>query len=269
MGFEHISEDLSGEIFNLVDTNQDGIIDYLEFSQAMRSYRGKPASSPQQLAPPKLFELGAFNVRGYVRKDDVRSQSLMLALELMLHGEHDVRELTIAQIESKEFGRVNPRHQAPVLVARGSFNEIVYIHELLAILTYLALKFPSKQGAFPPDSVNLSKTLTRLSESKYLLGHWTELQGDSKSGFEEIEKELKYWDDYVEGDFLLGNDFSMVDAAILPILHWFYKQNDTSLNTYPKLKSVYENYTKHSLYAIVSPTSSKSNEGTLPKSLAF
>jgi len=267
LGFADITEDVSNQVFVVIDTNEDGKIDYFEFIKAMNDALGERSPKKQQLftpSPPtivkvlknksasssRLFGSGTSGLTVYVKKDDPFSEPVLIALEEM-GLTYEKLEVSTAELHSEEFGQQNPRHRTPVLATTGAS-----LHEPLAILNFLAINYPHKAGAFPPEPPSLAKTLTRLQETQHLFQvvtdtvkfiereNWQDMKEDRAKIEKAIHEEFKLWNSYVEGDFILGSEFSLVDAVVFPILKWFHSHDPKSLDQYHLLKPFFEKFAK-------------------------
>jgi len=263
LGFGDITEDVSNDIFVAIDTNEDGKIDYFEFIKAMNEAVGERSFKKQLFTPPPPeivkptketptgFGSGRTGLTVYVgKKIDPFSAIVLIALEEM-GLKYEKRELSETEIQSEEFGQQNPRHQVPVVVTYGGV-----LHEAVAILTFLAITNRPKVGGFPLDSPTLAKTLTRLSETQHLFKvyrdtvcftgkeNWKELRDERTKVEKAIHEEFKLWNSHIEGDFILGEEISLVDAAVFPILNWFYSHDTRSLDQYHRLKVFHDNFSK-------------------------
>jgi len=83
---------------------------------------------------------------------------------------------------------------------------------------------------------------------------WQEVKGKAKVE-KAIDEELLLWDAYVEGEFILGDEITLVDVAVFPILHFFYIHDHSCLDRYPKLKQFHKTFsTRSSVQSILSET---------------
>jgi len=212
--------------------------------------RSTPVERKKDLS--KEFELninpGQHGLHVYVQQDDPFSNAVLIALEEMKLP-YDVTVLSLQQIQSDEFSKYNRRRRAPLLVSSGG----VVLHEVIAILSYLAINYPTSPAAFPAEKLPLARTITRLNETRHLFQVATDamkllsqpdwLESKEKTKIEQaIHNELSLWDSYVEGDFILGSEVSLVDAAVYPILKWFHLHDPSCLDKYPNLKQFHTTF---------------------------
>jgi len=268
LGFEILS-DLSDKIFNEIDTNGNGIVDYFEFIRAIK--KATPSSTvrkpldfdsiPKEKEQPKRAFSG---LEVYIGDADPFSWRISLALQ-ELGLDYDEHVITKEELKSEKYLKINPRGQTPTLVANG-----VPVFESLAILLYLADTYPKKSAVLPTERQRYAKTLTRLMETEYLAKagadvhrltskpDWEDLKEERVALDKALHTEFSRWENYLgeEGPYIVGKGITLADVAIFPILAWFNTRTPKPFEQYPKLKHFYELFAKR-------PTA----QGTWPVSL--
>ena len=146
------------------------------------------------------------------------------------------------------YGEITPRRQVPTLVY-GEDDKAITIYESVAIIQFLDDVFP-EPPLMPPVSepAMRAKALMRIAEFQQKL--------DSKNVFgsvifgkqtreqlgarvDALLEELPRWDVYVgDGPFLCGDQFTLADIAVFPLLMHFeaigydYAKHTPSLSAY-------------------------------------
>jgi glutathione S-transferase len=156
----------------------------------------------------------------------------------LLSGEH----------KQPPYGEITPRRQVPTLTY-GEGDQAITLYESVAIIQFLDDMLP-KPPLMPPVSepAKRAKALVRIAEFQQKL--------DSKNVFgsvifrkqtreqlgarvDALLEELPRWDAYVgDGPFLCGEQFTLADIAVFPLLMHFeamgydYAKHTPSLHSY-------------------------------------
>jgi len=251
LGFEHLTE-VGRDIFDVVDTDRDGRIDYFEFIRAINGVKSpyveqiRKSTSPPTPIPFTFKSYSGIEV--YVGENDPYSWRILIALK-EIGLEYDTFVISQSERQSEVYLQKNPRGQTPTLIV-----DEIPIFESLAILKFLSETYPtSKLAVTLKEKSRLAKTLTRLSESEYLskvasdarklLTKKDEEDTKERSTIEKaVSDELIRWDEYIgaEGPYVVGKSVTLADVAIFPILAWFQHHFPSSLDEYQHLKKFYE-----------------------------
>lgn len=160
--------------------------------------------------------------------DDVHSDRVRICLAEK-GIEFKPHELQPGEVNIPSFRTLNPRGTAPVLVDVD--REKTTVCESLAILQYLEMSYPSNDPEkfllpHPVDErATFALVLQRMQESERLASI---LEYGSK---EEKRDELNIWNGYLTKTpkYLMGNEISLADIAIWPIVEKFVRRSGWKL----------------------------------------
>jgi len=146
------------------------------------------------------------------------------------------------------YGEITPRRQVPTLIY-GEGEEAITIYESVAIIQFLDDMHP-QPPLMPPVSepARRAKALMRLAEfqqkldPKNIFGSVTfgkQTREQLGARVDALLEELPRWDTYVgDGPFLCGEQFTLADIAVFPLLMHFealgynYAKHTPSLSAY-------------------------------------
>ena len=139
----------------------------------------------------------------------------------LLGGEH----------KQPAYGKITPRRQVPTLVY-GEGDGAISIYESVAIIEFLDDMHPEPPLMPPVSEPALrAKALMRLAEfqqkldSKNIFGSvifGKQTREQLGARVDTLQEELPRWDAYVdEGPFLCGDQFTLADIAVFPLLMHF------------------------------------------------
>jgi glutathione S-transferase len=139
----------------------------------------------------------------------------------LLGGEH----------KQPPYGEITPRRQVPTLVY-GEGDEAITLYESVAIIQFLDDVFP-QPPLMPPVSepAMRARALMRIAEfqqkldSKNIFGSvifGKQTREQLGARVDALLEELPRWDAYVgDGPFLCGDQFTLADIAVFPLLMHF------------------------------------------------
>jgi glutathione S-transferase len=148
----------------------------------------------------------------------------------LFEKEMDFSEQVILPEQLPSLRTYTPRGKTPVFM--DSDRERTTMSDSMATLHYLEMYYPPSQGQggswlFPSPMEGRAKfalALNRLQEADRLLDI-------SVKGGEDLASELRVWDSYVQQTkFLAGDEFSLVDIAVYPILRKIHTNDAQALS---------------------------------------
>jgi len=254
LGFKQLTE-VGRDIFNIIDTDRNGKIDYFEFIRAINGVKS-PAVETSYVTPkppraPSPIPLKSFTgIEVYVgENNDLYSWRVLITLK-EIGKEFDKIVVPKAELQSEAYLQKNSRGQTPTLVV-----DEIPVYESIAIIKFLVDIYPSNKLAVPStERVRFAKTLTRLAESEYLSKvtfdaialtskpEWEELKDERAQLEKAVAQEFTRWNSYIgeEGPYVVGRSITLADVAIFPLLAWFYVNSPNVFDEFPKLKRFYE-----------------------------
>ncbi len=140
-------------------------------------------------------------------------------------------DLLAGEHKQPPYGKITPRRQVPTLIY-GEGDKAITLYESVAIIQFLDDMHP-KPPLMPPVSepAKRAKALVRLAEfqqkldpknifGSVIFGKQTREQLGAR--VDALLEELPRWDAYVgDGPFLCGDQFTLADIAVFPLLMHF------------------------------------------------
>ncbi|CAH1269721.1 GSTZ1 [Branchiostoma lanceolatum] len=194
----------------------------------------------------------------YYESGSVPSLSLMIALE-----EKGI-EYTTKEVDpdkpSKEFKKLNPREEIPVL----KHGDVV-LPEFLAACIYLEETFGGTK-LIPDDITSEALVLQRMFSAQSIgvgdttiCSYWADYDDDEEDDGQEDEEdefedpdeedaktdlaeELEIWEEYLKeegGPFIAGKEFTMADVSFFPVLAYVVWMGFQPKKAYPNLNDYY------------------------------
>jgi len=253
LGFKQLT-DVGRDIFNIIDTDQNGKIDYFEFIRAINGVKSPAVEkihiTPKPTRTPSPIPLKSYTgIEVYVGENDLYSWRVLITLK-EIGKEYDKIVVSRAELQSESYLQKNSRGQTPTLVV-----DEIPVFESIAIIKFLVDIYPTNKLAVPStERVRFAKTLTRLSESDYLSKVTSDAMAlTSKPGWEDfkderaqvekaVAEEFTRWNSYIgeEGPYVVGRSITLADVAVFPLFAWFYGNFPNVFDEFPKLKRFYE-----------------------------
>lgn len=155
---------------------------------------------------------------------------LILLEELQLNYKLHEINLENGELQSKEFIKLNPFSQVPVLKYQETIDSTEKIlYQSRSILRYISNKHDSTVDYYPDSKCDMWMDI----ESQEL--HPVHKHKDKTV---ELSKVLKiYNDNLLENTFTSGEDFTISDITCIPELFYIYKQDKEFFKNYTKLYS--------------------------------
>lgn len=152
---------------------------------------------------------------------------LILLEELQLNYKLHEINLENGELQSKEFIKLNPFSQVPVLKYQETIDSTEKIlYQSRSILRYISNKHDSTVDYYPDSKCDMWVDI----ESQELYPVYR-LEDKSK-----LSKVLKiYNDNLLENKFTSGESFTISDITCIPELLYIYKQDKEFLKNYTKL----------------------------------
>lgn len=152
---------------------------------------------------------------------------LILLEELQLDYKLHEINLENGELQSKEFIKLNPFSQVPVLKYQETADSTEKIlSQSRSILRYISNKHDSTVDYYPDSKCDM----------------WMEIESQElypvHKSADNVSQVLKiYNDNLLENKFTSGEDFTISDITCIPELFYIYKQDKEFLKNYPKLYS--------------------------------
>jgi len=156
-------------------------------------------------------------------------------------------ELNRVNLKTKEtetggdFTEINPKGFVPVLQLEG--GEL--LTEGPAIIQFLAEQKPEKNLAPEYGTLPHYRLLEWLNyitaevHKSFVPLFWGGSDEEKAHAAKTLDKRFQYIEDHMQGDYLLGDDFSVADAYLFTVYNWCEKV-DVDTSAWPKLQAFAE-----------------------------
>ena len=150
---------------------------------------------------------------------------LILLEELQLPYKLHEINLENGEVESKQFMKLNPFSQVPVLKYQETEDsEEKILYQCRSILRYIANKHDSETDYYPDSKCDM----------------WVEIESQElQPVYENTEKVAQvlqiYNDNLLSNKFVSGDSFTIADITCIPELYLLYKTNKTFMKGYSQL----------------------------------